>query len=249
MATKVRDLTPPLLNVLQVPIRRLPRRLAGWAHGRRRAHPARHVVQRAGRPPTYLWAFRRPHADVFLQFLWYRTARVLLPLTTHRGTSRELSVGPAAMVSLTIPSAIEALAGNHSSEFHQEQYAALSSANPSLLNDLSHSPVGLAFVTGLVVLFAAAFNAGYHLEQLLSATVLSGFTQGAAFLICVSQTKHLLAISTDPRNRTNPRLGIPPDADNAQAVLIGLWQKRDSFNHLALFIGVCSQLGHNTTHQ
>lgn len=55
--------------------------------------------------------------------------------------------------------------------------------------------VALAFVTGLVVLIAAAFNGGYYMEQFLSAAVLSGFTQGAAFLICVSQTKHLLAIS------------------------------------------------------
>lgn len=45
------------------------------------------------------------------------------------------------------------------------------------------------------MLIAAACNVGYYLEQFLSLTVLSGFTQGAAVLICISQAKHLLAIS------------------------------------------------------
>lgn len=104
--------------------------------------------------------------------------------------------------------------------------------------------VALSFVTGLVLLMCAAFNGGYYLEQFLSGTVLSGFTQGAALLICISQTKHLLAISIVRSflmmiiPLLTFALGIPPDADNAQKVLIGLWEGREAFNYVTLIIGV-----------
>lgn len=53
----------------------------------------------------------------------------------------------------------------------------------------------LALQTGVILIAAGIFQVGFIVENLLSAPVLSGFTQGAAVLIVLSQLKHVLGIS------------------------------------------------------
>lgn len=85
----------------------------------------------AGLPPIYgLFAGLMP----MFSYSFFGTIRFACSAAymIHAGTSKELSVGPAAMVSLTLPSAIESLAGATDSATHQEQYAALSGATHCL---------------------------------------------------------------------------------------------------------------------
>lgn len=52
----------------------------------------------------------------------------------------------------------------------------------------------LALQTGVILIAGGILQVGFIVENLLSAPVLSGFTQGAAVLIVMSQLKHVLGI-------------------------------------------------------
>lgn len=90
------------------------------------------------------------------------------------GTSRQLAVGPVAMVSLMVAASVGALAESGSEAF-----------------------VGLAIVLALLV---GVMQAGMGLLRLgfvvrfLSHPVISGFTSAAAIIIGLSQLKHLLGV-------------------------------------------------------
>jgi SulP family sulfate permease len=93
------------------------------------------------------------------------------------GSSRQLSVGPTAMISLLTGSGIIALAGD----------------NLELAIQLA---VTLAFMVGLIQLFFGLFRMGF-LVNYLSHPVISGFTSAAAIIIIFSQLKHLLSIDLE----------------------------------------------------
>lgn len=90
------------------------------------------------------------------------------------GTSRQLAVGPVAMVSLLTAAGIGAIA-----EAGTETYIALA--------------IALALFVGLIQFFLGAFRLGF-LVNFLSHPVVSGFTSAAALIIGLSQLKHLLGI-------------------------------------------------------
>ncbi len=90
------------------------------------------------------------------------------------GTSRQLAVGPVAMVSLLTATGIGALAQGGT-----ETYIALA--------------ITLAFFVGLIQFLIGAFRLGF-LVNFLSHPVISGFTSAAALIIGLSQLKHLLGI-------------------------------------------------------
>lgn len=100
-----------------------------------------------------------------------------LPLILYAilGTSRQLAVGPVAMVSLLTASSIGMLA-----ETGSASYIALA--------------ISLALVVGLIQFFLGAFRLGF-LVNFLSHPVISGFTSAAALIIGISQLKHLLGVS------------------------------------------------------
>ena len=106
----------------------------------------------------------------------------LVPLVVYAlfGTSRQLAVGPVAMVSLLVAAAVAPIANGNA-----ELY------------------VGLALLLSLMVgvlqfgLGAARFG---FLVNFLSHPVLSGFTSAAAFIIGLSQLKHLLGIDLPRSN-------------------------------------------------
>lgn len=90
------------------------------------------------------------------------------------GTSRQLAVGPVAMVSLLTAAGIGAIA-----EGGTETYIALT--------------IALAFFVGVIQFLLGAFRLGF-LVNFLSHPVISGFTSAAALIIGLSQLKHLLGV-------------------------------------------------------
>ncbi|GBG28063.1 Sulfate transporter [Hondaea fermentalgiana] len=91
------------------------------------------------------------------------------------GTSKQLAVGPVAIVSLLVAESIEAQ-GIHTEE-EKIAYASL-----------------LAFFVGLISALLGLARAGI-LANFLSHSVLVGFTAGAAMVIALSQLKHFLGFS------------------------------------------------------
>ena len=90
------------------------------------------------------------------------------------GTSRQLAVGPVAMVSLLTAAGVGAIA-----EGGTETYISLA--------------ILLAFMVGAIQFLMGAFRLGF-LVNFLSHPVISGFTSAAALIIGISQLKHLLGI-------------------------------------------------------
>lgn len=93
------------------------------------------------------------------------------------GTSRQLAVGPVAMVSLLTATGIGALAQGGT-----ETYILLA--------------ITLALFVGLIQFLLGAFRLGF-LVNFLSHPVISGFTSAAALIIGLSQLKHLLGIKLE----------------------------------------------------
>lgn len=91
------------------------------------------------------------------------------------GTSRQLAVGPVAMVSLLTATGIGAIADGG-----VEMYILLA--------------ITLALFVGLIQFLLGAFRLGF-LVNFLSHPVISGFTSAAALIIGLSQLKHLLGIN------------------------------------------------------
>ena len=99
-----------------------------------------------------------------------------IPLVIYAllGTSRQLAVGPVAMVSLLTAAGIGAIA-----EGGTETYIMLA--------------VALALFVGAIQFLLGVFRLGF-LVNFLSHPVISGFTSAAALIIGLSQLKHLLGV-------------------------------------------------------
>ncbi len=102
-----------------------------------------------------------------------------LPLIVYAllGTSRQLAVGPVAMMSLLI----------------NAQVAPLAKGDPTLYLSLA---VQMALIVGVLQAAMGALRLG-ALVNFLSHAVTSGFTSAAAIIIMLSQLKHLLGIKMD----------------------------------------------------
>jgi len=100
----------------------------------------------------------------------------VLPLFVYSllGTSRQLAVGPVAMISLLVASAVAPLAGDDAAA-----YAGLASL--------------LALLAGGLQWAMGAVRLGF-LVKFLSHPVIAGFTSAAALIIGFSQLKHVLGI-------------------------------------------------------
>lgn len=91
------------------------------------------------------------------------------------GTSRQLAVGPVAMVSLLTAASVAPLANGDASLYLQ-------------------LAITLAFMVGIIQFLLGVFRLGF-LVNFLSHPVISGFTSAAALIIGLSQLKHLLGVS------------------------------------------------------
>lgn len=103
-------------------------------------------------------------------------AVVSLPFYAMFGSSRKMSVGPVAIISLLVASGISNMAVPGS-----EQYVFLAAA--------------LALIIGLLQLLMGLFRFGF-LVNFLSQPVISGFTSAAAVIIAFSQLRNLLGLET-----------------------------------------------------
>jgi SulP family sulfate permease len=99
------------------------------------------------------------------------------------GTSRQMSVGPAAMISLLTAAGIGAMAKGDLST-----YIGLA--------------VLLAFLVGVIQFFMGALKLGF-LVNFLSHPVIAGFSSAAALIIGLSQLKHLLGIELSGSNHVH----------------------------------------------
>ncbi|MEZ5058929.1 MAG: SulP family inorganic anion transporter [Saprospiraceae bacterium] len=99
------------------------------------------------------------------------------------GTSRQLAVGPVAMVSLLTAAGVGTLA-----EVGSETFIALA--------------IALALFVGVIQFALGVFRLGF-LVNFLSHPVISGFTSAAALIIGLSQLKHLLGVDI-PRSHHIP---------------------------------------------
>ena len=97
------------------------------------------------------------------------------------GTSRQLSIGPAAMDSLIVASGVSVLAAIGS-----EHFLVLA--------------VLLAFMVGFFQILFGFFRLGF-LVNFLSKPVISGFTSGSAIIIAINQFGNLLGLETGRNNR------------------------------------------------
>ena len=107
----------------------------------------------------------------------------IVPLALYAvfGTSRQLAVGPVAMVSLLVATGVGALV----EPGQTETYVAYA--------------VVLALMVGVIQLAMGVVRLGF-LVNLLSHPVISGFTSAAALIIGFSQLKHLLGVSIPRSN-------------------------------------------------
>lgn len=107
----------------------------------------------------------------------------IVPLALYAvfGTSRQLSVGPVAMVSLLVAMSVGALVEPGQTETYVA-YAVL-----------------LALMVGVIQLTMGVVRLGF-LVNFLSHPVISGFTSAAALIIGFSQLKHLLGLSIPRSN-------------------------------------------------
>jgi SulP family sulfate permease len=96
------------------------------------------------------------------------------------GTSRTLSVGPVAIVSLMSAAAISKIAPPDTASFVA-------------------ASVSLAFLTGLILLGMGIFKMGF-LANFLSHAVINGFISASAIIIAVTQLPHILGISASGHN-------------------------------------------------
>jgi len=107
----------------------------------------------------------------------------IVPLIIYAifGTSRQLSVGPVALISLLVLTGLAKFAEPGSSEFIQ----------------LS---ITVALIAGIIQMLLGLFRLGF-LVNFLSHPVISGFTSAAAFIIGISQLQNLLGFSIPNSNK------------------------------------------------
>lgn len=137
----------------------------------------------------------------------YGLYAALVPLLVYPffGSSTYLSVGPVALVSIIVLTGLSELAEPFSEEFIQL----------AILTSL---------IAGLIQVLLSLFRMGF-LVNFLSHPVISGFTSAAAFIIAVSQVKHLL--------------GVPvPSGSTFIETISTIVQAIPNMNNVAFVIGV-----------
>ncbi|MCG6202286.1 SulP family inorganic anion transporter [Psychromonas antarctica] len=134
----------------------------------------------------------------------------ILPLVVYTllGTSKTLSVGPVAVVALMTAETLNELYPLGSVEY-------------------IYGASILALLSGAVLLIMAVFRLGF-LTHFISHPVLSGFMTASGILIIVSQSKHLL--------------GVTSQGNNAVELLFSLFQQLNVTNLSTATIGIGSLL-------
>ncbi|MED5388656.1 MAG: sulfate permease [Pseudomonadota bacterium] len=165
----------------------------------------------------------------------------ILPLIFYAlfGTSRTLSVGPAALTSLITASAAGTLAQGDPQLFIQ-------------------AAIGMGLLSGLFLVAMAILRLGW-LTNLLSHPVIIGFVSGCALLIATSQLKHLLGIRSNGDNLIALTRGLLSTLHQTHWLTLGIsvvamvcllvpktlaapLQRSQLPNWLAAFLGKCGPI-------
>ncbi len=119
----------------------------------------------------------------------------ILPLVAYAifGTSRTLSVGPVAVVSLMTAAAVGNLALQGTAEY-------LTAA------------IALAFISGLMLILMGVLRLGM-LANFLSHPVISGFITASGIIIAASQVKHIFGVDASGHNLLELVISIAEHAD------------------------------------
>ncbi|WP_090415381.1 SulP family inorganic anion transporter [Nitrosomonas halophila] len=130
----------------------------------------------------------------------------LVPLLLYAlfGTSRQLAVGPVAMVALMVAAGVGTIA-----EPGTDAYIAYA--------------ILLAFMVGMIQLSMGILRMGF-LVNFLSHPVITGFTSAAAIIIAFSQLQHLLGIPLPQTNQIHEIVSLAIrelEAVNIPTLLLG----------------------------
>ncbi|MGB5855597.1 MAG: sulfate permease [Oceanisphaera sp.] len=126
----------------------------------------------------------------------------ILPLLAYTlfGTSRTLSVGPVAVISLMTAAAVGNLALEGSSEYIA-------------------AAIALAFISGIMLMLMGFLKLGL-LANFLSHPVISGFITASGLLIAASQLQHLLGISASGHNLLDMLLAIAANIQHTNLITL-----------------------------
>lgn len=125
------------------------------------------------------------------------------------GSSRQLAVGPAALVCLLLSSGLSQIVASEfpddtdGTEFSEEYMARY-----------EQLAVQASFLVAMVEIGMGLLKLGF-VTQILSKALISGFTSGAAVMIALSQVKHLLGVNVPPASLFHEAIkNLAQQADN-----------------------------------
>lgn len=134
------------------------------------------------------------------------------------GTSKQLQVGPAALVSLMVSAGVSAIV--------TDEGLSMDSDPDRYVERYSQLSIQCAFLVGIINLLMGLLKLGF-VAQFLSKALISGFTSGAAIIICLSQLKNLFGYSTPP-------------STEAHQIIRDLIEGISQFNWKTFLMGSCS---------
>jgi sulfate transporter 4 len=148
----------------------------------------------------------------------YGLYSALMPVYAYAlfGTSRQLAVGPVALISLLLNTGLSNLLDKQGADSSDEDYQ----------DRYNRLAVQVSFLVGVAYIVMGLLRMGF-VTIFLSHAVVSGFTTGAAVIIAVSQVKYLLGYSI-------------PRSDRLQEILHFLIDGLDKFNWKSFVLGSLS---------
>ena len=136
------------------------------------------------------------------------------------GTCRQLSVGPAALVSLLIVNGLSSIVRD---EFNGTDVERGSAEYVARYTQLA---IQSTFLAGLIQIGMGVLRMGF-VTQFLSRALISGFTSAAAVIISISQLKHFLGVDV-------------PTSKRSYKMVQGLIQRADAWNWKTFTMGMGS---------
>ena len=135
------------------------------------------------------------------------------------GSSRQLAVGPAALVSLLLSTGLSNMVR---SEFEPN----VDVTSDEYIARYAQLAIQTSLLVGIIKVGMGLFKLGF-VTQILSKALISGFTSGAAVMIALSQAKHLLGYTT----------AVPP-ASRLHEVVQNLAKQSDEFSYKTFCVGI-----------
>ncbi len=144
----------------------------------------------------------------------YGLYSALFPIWAYAlfGSSRQLAVGPVALVSLMIGTGIDG----------QMAKLGITKDNPNYYEVRTTLAIQSSLLVGVLNMVMGLVRLGF-VTIFMSHAVISGFISGAALIIGMSQLKHIL--------------GVKADGDNVQKIIASILQDIGNFNYKTFLMG------------